>query len=299
MQCRLCRKKIGTMRSLLDREYCSREHRRVGVPTSARLLRELEYHFGGNDLDPTDPIVKRRGRSAAKPKMGGLLLPVLIGFVAVFWFRASDAIPRAPSVGRDVFSGLGEVFAGNATARENFQDGLSAWRGSGGRDWTYHAGHVKPRHLKLWGPTLKLRDYDLHFRAAIEERAIGWVFRASDDRNYYATKLKISRPAPFPLSEIVRYKVVDGLESGRIELPLPQQVQRGTLYNVSVRIQGDRFTTFVNGSQVDSWRDGALKTGGVGFFADAGEVASLLSVEVREKRSLLDRMFAGVFLPGL
>ena len=142
---------------------------------------------------------------------------------------------------------------------------------------------------------MKLRDYDLDFQTQIEQRAVGWAYRAKDPKNYYASKIVLERPAPFPVSEIVRYSVIDGREHGRVQLPLPVQLQRGAFYRVRVRIKGDRFITSVNGSVVDSWTDSRLRAGGIGFFTDKGEVASIMGLRVSEERNVLER----IFLPAL
>jgi hypothetical protein len=60
-----------------------------------------------------------------------------------------------------------------------------------------------------------------------------------------------------------------------------------TLYNVLVKIQGDNFTITINGQLVESWSDSRLKSGGVGLFADKGEVAHVRSIHVTENEDFL------------
>jgi hypothetical protein len=59
----------------------------------------------------------------------------------------------------------------------------------------------------------------------------------------------------------------------------------------------------VNGRMVDSWSDKRLKTGGVGLFADPGEVATVRYASVSDRNTLTGRLFsymqAGYVLPGL
>jgi hypothetical protein len=138
----------------------------------------------------------------------------------------------------------------------------------------------------------------LDFQAQIEQRAIGWAFRARDFQNYYAAKIVLSRPAPFPVTEIVRYAVLNGKEQPKVQLPLPMQLQRGTLYRVNVKIAGSQFVTMVNGAIVDTWEDSRIKSGGVGFFTDKGEVASIMGVKVAEERGILERMFLPAIFMG-
>jgi hypothetical protein len=199
------------------------------------------------------------------------------------WSRFRDNLP-AP--GRASFN-----------LSEDFRSGLKDWQKSTaeGSSWVVQAGSVQPKELRLWGPSMKLKDYDLDFQTQIEQRAVGWVYRAKDSKNYYASKIVLDRPAPFPVSEIVRYSVLDGREHGRVQLPLPIQLQRGAFFRVRVRVKGDRFVTSVNGSVVDSWTDSRLRSGGIGFFTDRGEVASIMGLRVSEERSVLER----IFLPAM
>jgi len=52
-------------------------------------------------------------------------------------------------------------------------------------------------------------------------KSIDWAFRAPDLRNYYGTKLIITKPGPLPNAGLVRFVVLDGRERERVELPLP------------------------------------------------------------------------------
>jgi hypothetical protein len=53
----------------------------------------------------------------------------------------------------------------------------------------------------------------------------------------------------------------------------------------------------------ESWSDKRLKTGGVGLFADPGEVATVRYASVSDRNTLTGRLFsymqAGYVLPGL
>ena len=37
-----------------------------------------------------------------------------------------------------------------------------------------------------------MTDYKMEFLTQIERKSVGWVFRAADDQNYYATKLVVT-----------------------------------------------------------------------------------------------------------
>jgi hypothetical protein len=90
----------------------------------------------------------------------------------------------------------------------------------------------------------------------------------------------------------VRYAVVNGRPERRVQLPIPISVQDNMLYEVKVRVRGDRFITQVNGRTVDSWTDRRLQKGGIGFFNDPGERATLHWVAVSERESFLQRFLS-------
>src|SRR5665213_1316664 len=59
-------------------------------------------------------------------------------------------------------------------------------------DWA-DAAKTK-RHISVLSGSLKLSDYRLEFQAQIQTKAIGWIFRGLNPRNYYVTKLEIVTP---------------------------------------------------------------------------------------------------------
>jgi len=135
----------------------------------------------------------------------------------------------------------------------------------------------------------------------IEHKSMDWAFRAADAKNYYATKLVITRPGPVPNAGLVRFVMLDGRERERVELPLPLTLERGVDYRVRVSVQGKRFLTSVNGQLVSSWTDDRISRGGVGFFADAGESSVLKWVNVTDRDSLLSKIashFSLIVLPS-
>ena len=147
-------------------------------------------------------------------------------------------------------------------------------------DWTREGSAIRPGRLRLWAPSLKLADYQFEFEGQIEQKAMSWTFRSGDLGNYYATKISVASAAPAPRAAIVRYVVLGGKECDRIELPLPPTVLGERFYHVKVNVKGSYFVTSVNGQVVDSWSDRRLTRGGVGFFADKGEVAAIRWVSV-------------------
>jgi hypothetical protein len=188
--------------------------------------------------------------------------------------------------------------------RDNFDSSLRDWVGPAGSapDWTRVGGAVRPGKLRLWAPSLKLADYQLEFEGQIEQQAISWTFRSGDLDNYYATKIRVAHPVAAPRAAIIRYVVLNGKEYDRIELPLPPAVLDEPLYHVKVNVKGAYFVTSVNGQVVDSWSDRRLTRGGVGFFADKGEVSVIRWVSLNTAApGFFSRLFASTLLvpPGL
>lgn len=314
-RCRWCRRKIGRLRQLVDVEYCSVLHRKLATTASARDLRDAHYIYGEDEYWIEEGQRTRREPVMKASSFGGLAIVAGLALLAAIWLpgSGSDASAARDRDGSgfsisSLWSRMRSLVPSGSrtgvTLAEDFRSGLDDWasaergtqRSSGGLgSWVVHAGAVQPKELRLWTPSMKLKNYDLDFQAQIEQRAIGWAFRAQDFQNYYAAKIVLSRPAPFPVSEIVRYAVLNGKEQARVQLPLPMQLQRGTLYQVNVKIAGNRFVTMVNGAIVDTWEDPRIKLGGVGFFTGKGEVASIMGVKVAEERGVLER----IFLPAM
>jgi len=317
MRCLWCRRKIGAFRRLVDREYCSALHRKLAKAASARELRDAGYTPG--DADEFDVLwdEERNGKPAGRPSFAGFALLLLLAAFTLLLLHKSDGgsagvrsdnLYAAPARGGGFWDRMQDRLPSIARTSvrrvETFEQGLKDWdlgrTAVSSSSWTVSHGWVQPRELRLWKPSLKLSDYDLHFQAQIEQRAIGWAVRASDLNNYYAAKIVVSRPAPYQVSQIVRYAVIGGRQTDRTELPLPMQIQQGSTYRVRVRVKGSLMTTFVNGEVVDRWADSRLKSGGVGFFTDPGESAAVMGVELAEQRGLLDRLFLPAwFMPSL
>ena len=177
--------------------------------------------------------------------------------------------------------------------RDDFRSGLSRWTGGPGwaGSWSYDAtGFARPGRLALLTCSLSMDDFRLEFLAQIEKRAIGWVYRAADTRNYYAMKLVASKPGPSAVYSIVRYAVIDGHQKSRIQLPLPITASSKTMFRVRQEIRDAQFSTYLDGRLVDTWSDATLVRGGVGFFADPGEASYIRWVEVTHNDDSLGRL---------
>jgi hypothetical protein len=292
------------------------EHRRRGSLTRAKLAREAMI-YGDEELYEEDSKERQAKQRAAKlqAQIIVVLSTVMIGVLA---FSAatggtsggslrqkSISLTGELSKSSPLFSQFSEYFKGVVPSsspvrvHEDFQAGLSGWIGSRDSDWNLENGVMKPGRLKVWKPSLKLADYRMEFEGQIEKSAMSWAFRAPDIKNYYATKIVVKTRGALPSADIVRYSVFNGLERERVRLPLPMSIRPDTLYHVQVSIRGDQFVTKVNGQVVDSWSDGRLKRGGVGFFTERGERSNIHWVDVKEEREgIFGRLFAmGMFIP--
>jgi len=181
---------------------------------------------------------------------------------------------------------------------DSFRGGMEAWgaaKKSFAPGWTQSPdGYVQPGALAIFHPTLNYTDYTLEFFAQIERQSMDWVVRARDTRNYYAMKVTMVKPGMRPMVAMAHYSVVDGKKVGYMETPLDIMVHNSRPMQVLVDVRGNHFTASVDGQPVGSWTDDAPATGGVGFFAEAGEKARLYWMRVSRNQDLLGRLCAYV-----
>jgi hypothetical protein len=181
--------------------------------------------------------------------------------------------------------------------REDFQAGLGAWTGAKGWESTWlmnSPGAAQPGRMALLQPLTPLTDYLLEIQGQIQSKALGFVFRATDMNNYYAAKIVIRNPGPLPSIYLVRYAVIEGRAGQKTETLLPTYLRTDTLYDMLVTVRGENFTITVNGQLVETWSDSRLKSGGVGLFAEKGEISQVRSVHVTENDDFLGRVCSQV-----
>jgi len=305
MVCLYCRKPVGLLRRIKDPNFCCDDHRQKLVSRSARALRDVEDLYGPDAhwklVDPP---------KNAKPGFATTVFAVL--GVTFLLLAISDLPMSAPQPTIAVSTsphGKGQtdqspgglsgllsslVRSGTySTARDDFRAGLSGWQGSpyASSSWVREHGYVRPvGGVRIWDRSAPLSNYEFEFMGQIEHKSLDWAFRATDPRNYYATKLTMGRPGPLPNAGLVRFIVLDGRERERVELPLPLTLEPNVDYRVRVSVRGSRFLTSVNGQLVSSWTDARLSRGGVGFFSEDGEAALLKWVSVSERDSFVGRI---------
>lgn len=190
---------------------------------------------------------------AGKAGVAVLLVAVIGG--AFFMMRGGGAVAAGPQI----------VEAPAITAAEG------GWI----TDWGAEPGVRKAREISVLRPSLNMTDYRISFEAQIESKALGWIYRAQDAKNFYVSKLEIVKPGLEPTVALVRYAVVNGEEQPHSQFPLTMPLRIDTLYKIRFDALGSHFTTWVQDQKVDDWTDERLKTGGVGLYSDRGERISL------------------------
>jgi hypothetical protein len=216
----------------------------------------------------------------------------LVSAVTMFLSAPSDVSRRSTSFRWD---NLRSAIRGRAALKveDDFRTGLGQWFGPSGwsRDWTYDpAGFLRPGSVGFLQQSMSLVNYRMEFMGQIERKSLGWAFRAKDENNYYVAKLTIARPGPLPIVDLVHYPVTNGKEGPKVSVMLPFSVQNDTLYQVEMNIRGDAFRASVNGHVVDSWTDGALRAGGVGFVSGKGEAARVRWIRVSDHDDVIGRV---------
>ncbi len=249
----------------------------VGLWTGSHMAR-LSRRIVNHDASAEAAVIENpapAASSAGRPQRAG-------GFTPVAWARTAIAHRAASEV------------------NDSFQKGMEAWGASSKsfvQGWSRNPdGYVKPGPLALFRPSMAYSDYRLEFLGEIESKGMSWVVRAHDRQNFYAMKFRIVEPGMRPVLAMVHYPVVGGKPGRKTEVPLSVMVHNRTPYHVAVHVRGNRFTTSIEGQEVDSWTDDALASGGVGFFSEAGESARLYWMKVSRNDDWLGRVCA--FLSG-
>jgi hypothetical protein len=191
--------------------------------------------------------------------------------------KAGVALVAALAISGAVFalSHAGSAKAGNNAPQIVEGPALSAVDSGWITDWGAEPGVRREHDISVLRPSMNLTDYRLQFEAQIDTKAIGWVYRAKDGKDYYVNKLEIVKSGLAPTVALVRFAVINGQEEPRTQNPLNLAVRLDTLYKVRFDAVGDRFTTYVQDQKVDEWTDDRLKTGGIGLYSERGERMSL------------------------
>jgi hypothetical protein len=314
MLCFMCGKKIGFFRSLLDQQYCSPEHRKEARLASAQALREEDEQepwsvAKNNKKKPLGKSPSSPGQTAsvfAFLTVGALLVAAMMlpgpsGGSAHLPVESLDPVVKRGPLERagDAVSGMVRSQA-PITLHDDFSKGLKDWTTVAMRNVSKvddpkglaMPGMVRPGSLRIWNRSTALQNYQMEFKGELEKKSLSWAFRAADAKNYYATKIMITKPGPLPNAGLVRYVMMNGREWDRVQLPIPFTLERGGNYKVRVSVQDDRFITYLNGQVISSWSDKRLHRGGVGFFSDEDDPQKVDWVSLSERDSFLGRVLA-------
>lgn len=303
MVCKLCGNKIGLVRRIVDSEFCSSEHR-----IESRVL----LNNGLADADPADepwPVAERARRKNSSST--GSVVFLLIGAVGVMAAisysngsggQAPNQPARAPASAEWLHAlsqSVTKIVPARPSAKlvDDFRSGISDWTPettgrrhghSGSGVWSCTMDGLRPGRLRIWEKSRELADYQFDFQARIDRKALGWAFRAVNSNNCYAAKLSVGKNR----TTLTRFVKLDGLEFDRTAEPLPIAVRTGEFCRVRVSVHADHFLTYINDELVASWSDRRLAHGGVGFFTDDGEGATVRWVGVTERDSFMGRMLS-------
>ncbi len=191
---------------------------------------------------------------------------------------------------------IGQWMSQRATRNfaDDFRAGLNQWKGVQAKwpsTWSYSAdGFMHPGQLALYRPSVPLSDYRFEFMAQIENKSVDWVVRAHDANNYYALKFTVVEPGPRPIVAMVRYPVIEGSKGAKVLTPVRMMIHANTPYRVTVDVKGSQYRAYIEGQEADFWTEDRLKTGGVGFFSEAGDRARVYWVKLESHGDILGRI---------
>jgi hypothetical protein len=170
-----------------------------------------------------------------------------------------------------LFFGHGRNISASSAAIES-SVGEQGWLTEWASD---EVGSRHGRQLTLYRPSANQSDYQMQFAGQIENKALGWVFRVSDTKNYYAMKIENNKRGSVLYS---RFVVVNGRQGELTQKPLQIPARPDTIYNVRLEATGPRFSVYIQNEPVDLWTDSRLKSGALGFLNETEESGRTKSV---------------------
>ena len=206
--------------------------------------------------------------------------------------RSGDSALASP------FTAFRKMIAKRAAVElsDSFQAaGMEAWGHvkSLAPGWTRNTnGWVEPGQLAFFKPSMQFTDYRMQFYGQIESRSMDWVVRAKDPKNYYAMKFTYIEQGLRPIIAVVHYPVINGKPGRRSTTPLNVMIHNHEPYHVDVAVKGTHIVTSIEGQEVDRWIEDSVSTGGVGFFAEAGERARIYWIKVAKNEDFLGKVCA-------
>ena len=137
-------------------------------------------------------------------------------------------------------------------------------------EWSHRFSSPPGRLLFLYQPSRGESDYNLEFSWVPSANSAGWVLRARDENNYYATRLILRQPAPNMVLAAEHFSMLGGVEGPHSRKMIPLGNHSG-LVQIQMAAIGSTFTLSLQSKPVDSWTDTQLISGAFGFFDDTGE----------------------------
>ena len=182
---------------------------------------------------------------------------------------------------------------------EDFHSGLSLWSGrkTWASSWGYdNTGLVRAGQLALYKPSAALSDYFYEITTSLDRRSVGWVYRATDLDNYYASRIVVVRPGLTPSIVLERYAVING-KAGKVQQIAVPAYRGDSIFTVGIQVSGNSFTTYWQGQIIDSFSDDRLTAGGVGLYAPRGEESRIFRISLTHNNDLFGRI-CGLLAPA-
>ena len=149
-------------------------------------------------------------------------------------------------------------------------------------DWGGDFNRKKNRTISLYRPSVHNDDYRMEFEGQVDSKGVGWVYRAVDQKNYFAYKVELVRTGTDPGAALTHFTVVDGVESQKHYSPLAKPIRPGASFRVRLDIRGDEFSAYVNDDLIEVWQDDRLPKGGFGIMTEQGEAGQIRKLQVFE-----------------
>jgi hypothetical protein len=220
-------------------------------------------------LNPGSALPEPAGMGSGLKAGIAVALLAALGGVAVWQFSGSTAARPAAKSSQSAPPAGGVETAGAIL-------GEAGWS----QDWTLDPNGTRVRQVAFYRPSMTVIDYRVEFLAEIENKAVSWVARAANSKNYYLAKLVQIKGGLEPQINLVRFAVRDGKPGEIVEKPLPFPVRAGEVFKVRMDVIADKFTVNVQGKAVDEWTDSKLLTGGFGVAHEGAERGQIRSIQM-------------------
>jgi hypothetical protein len=184
-------------------------------------------------------------------------------FFARFWKQIALAAVAILTLGVLLWGNLG----GDASARKLPME------------WSHRYSTPPQRLLSLYEPSRGESDYSLEFAWLPDAKGAGFVLRALDENNYYATRLTLQQPAPNLQLAEEHFSMRGGVEGTHSRKVISLANHTGPV-QIQMDAIGSAFTLSIEGHPVDYWNDTQLNSGALGFFDETGERPDVQSLHV-------------------